>query len=171
MQTLSGDNEENPSFRTKAGVCTITPEQIQLTRRGARGALSKFLHGTGSIKRTLAIQSILGFSFIAVGVLSLVARKHSAAIIPLITGPYFLLDTYRSRHHSAAPIIQRNAVTAIDKTAPAPPSTRGYFTVHFIQDNKPRKRLIILPGYLEDGESEFEKACIILDETGLLPKE
>ena len=73
----------------------------------------------------------------------------------------------KSRGLSATPVIQRVAITRIEGRPPVAPLTRGHFMVHFTENGKALRRLVILPGVLEGGAAEYERALELLRREGL----
>jgi hypothetical protein len=156
------------TFRTKSGTCLITPDKILLTRKNVRGAISKYIFGN-SIGRTLFIYGLLGLSALALGVWSFANGNYLEATILCLIGTLFLFDVVTSRNNSATPSIDRSAIHSIKAHLPHPPATRGYFTVMFEENGKLRKRLIMLPGIMENGREEYARAEAIMHASGLLP--
>ena len=159
--------EPKLSFRTKTGTCSITADQIILTRAGVRGGLSQFIFGS-SITRAIVMYSILGLIGIFAGIQSLRVGDNLIGPLLIVIGLYFFWVVIASRNNSASPVIARSAIKRIEVHAPKPPLTRGYFTVLFDEGGKLRKRLIILPGSMEDGSTEYQHAKTVLTEAGLL---
>ena len=159
--------DEYPTFKTKTGVCTVTPEYIVLTREGLRGQSAEALMGRGSLGKRLLLYALLGFALSAIGIYALTENRFGDAVIPLAGGLFLIVQAYRSRNNSATPVIPRADIRAITATSPKPPATRGYFTVQFDDNGRARDRLIILPGVLEGGSAEFDTAKQVLHDAGL----
>ena len=155
------------SFRTKTGICTVTSDRIVLTREGARGALAEMLVGN-SIGRILVIYGALGTAALAYGVWSLLRGDAVTGAFFGLIGAFFLWNVVASRGNSAAPVIERAAIRSVEAHPPRRPATRGYFNVWFEEDGKVRKRIIMLPGSLENGSAEYERAEAVMREAGLL---
>lgn len=164
------NNTADVTFRTKTGTCTITSEQIILTREGTRGAFAQWALGN-SIGRILLVYGLLGGSALAFGISSLLRGGMVEGVLLSVVGAYFLWGVFSSRHNSAAPILNRSAIRTVEAHPPRPPATRGYFAISFEEDGKMRKRLIILPGMLENGSEEYVRAESALRASGLLPTE
>ena len=160
-------NEAKYTFRTKTGTCTITPEQIILTRESARGAAADLTVST-SIGRALLIYGLLGGSALIIGLWYLLGGNTRAGVVFGVIGALLLWNVVKSRNNSAAPIIDRSAIRAVEAHPPRPPATRGYFTVLFEEHGKVRKRMIILPGMMENGQAEYERAEAAIRASGLL---
>ena len=154
-------------FRTKTGVCTITPQQVILDRQGARGEVAKTVFGNG-IHRALAIYAVLGIFLLIFGVSMLAQGDEISSAIYILLGLMFLWNVFTSRSNSSASVIERSAIQSVDAHPPRPPFTRGYFSVWFMENGSKRRRLIILPGSLSSGNEEYRKALAILQEAGLL---
>jgi hypothetical protein len=162
-----GEITEN-TFRTKTGTCLVTPDKILLTREKVRGAVSQYVFGN-SIARTLIIYTLLGLAALAVSIRSYVNGNYSEAIILCLIGIIFLFNVVASRNNSATLVINRSAIHSVKAHMPHPPATRGYFTVMFEENGKIRKRLIMLPGSMENGREEYARAEAIMHASGLLP--
>lgn len=155
------------TFRTKTGLCTITPEQIVLTRTGLRGATAAAVYGS-SIGRSLVLYSVVGGGALLWGFWLLARGSLSGAFLVLI-GLFLLWNVFASRSNSAAAAIARAAIQTVEAHPPRPPLTRGYFTVHFLEDGKARQRLIMLPGSMSNGQEEYKQAVAAMHAAGLLP--
>ncbi len=160
-------DETHPTFRTKTGTCTITREQIVLTRQGVRGRVADALIGSVSTRRLLVLYTVLGLSFLSIGVLCLSRHLYVVAALAIAMGAFLLVNTVRSRNNSAAPVILRDQIQSITAKKPIPSATRGYFKVQFLQGSRSVTRLIILPGVLEDGQAEFDKAIAAFRSSGI----
>jgi hypothetical protein len=160
-------NETQYTFRTKTGTCTITPEQIILMREGARGTAAERIVGD-SIGRALLIYGLLGGGALIIGLWYLLGGDTGAGVVFGVIGALFLWNVVKSRNNSAAPIIDRSAIRAVEAHPPRPPATRGYFTVFFEEHGKVRKRLIMLPGVMENGGGEYERAVEAMRTCSLL---
>ncbi|MFN8706953.1 MAG: hypothetical protein ACK50J_09750, partial [Planctomyces sp.] len=90
------------TFRTKTGICTITPEEIILTRQGVRGEAAESLMGSGSIRGRLILFAFLGASLLAVGGFYLSRKNIGDAVVPTALGVFLLVDAIRSRNNTAA---------------------------------------------------------------------
>ncbi len=158
---------EPPVFRTKTGTCTITGDHIVLARSGLRGAAAQGLIGS-SVTRPLIVYGAL-VALLAVGGVQLLLEQQPVAGALLCVASLLLARAvFRSRGLSATPEIPRASVHRVEAIRPRPPVTRGYFVVHFTEAGRQQKRLIILPGSMGGGTAEFEHACGVLRECGLL---
>jgi hypothetical protein len=155
------------TFRTKTGTCVITLDKILLTREKVRGAIVQRIMGN-SICRVLLVYGLFGLSAVAIGVWSFTNGDSSEGTIPCLIGTFFRFNVITSRNNSATPVIDRSAIHSIKAHPPHPPATRGYFRVKFEEDGKICKRLIMLPGSMENGREEYARAEAIMHASGLL---
>lgn len=158
------------TFRTKTGACTITPDQIILTRGGARGAVAAAVYGN-SIGRSLVLYSLLGGAALLSGLWSISRGSTFSGLIMALIGAFFLWSVYAGRNNSAAGVIPRAAIRRVEAHPPLSLLTRGYFDVFFTEDGKERRRIIALPGSLSDGENEYQRAKAVMRAAGLLDGE
>ncbi len=161
------NDEARPKFRTKTGFCTITPDQIVLTRGGLRGQIAEVMYGSGSRLSTLIRSAVIGFSLLGFGFYLLTRHATFGGVFLVAFGAYFLLNVVLSCNSSATPVIPRTQIQTIVACKPMPPTTRGYFTIAFLENSRQVQRLIILPGVLDGGEAEFQKALMVFQSCGL----
>jgi len=84
-------------------------------------------------------------------------------------GLFLIYGIVASLNNSATPIIERNKINGIKLKKAVFRLTRSRFEILFEDDNgKIKKRLIMLPGAMQDGENETEKAIKIMTEEKLL---
>ena len=150
-------------FRTKTGLCVITQDKLVLTREGFAGEVAERVFGN-SISRALVIYSILATIALAVGIWFIVNKSYFGGCFFSAVGVLLFWNVISSWNNSATNIIERSTVTSVSIRTPHPPFTRGYFVVHFLQDGKKRKRLIMLPGSMSGGKEEFKRALSIMQQ-------
>jgi hypothetical protein len=155
------------SFRTKTGICIITPQQIILERQGIRGEVAKTVFGN-SIYRALVVYIIIGMGALAFGIYLFYQGDNIFGAIYCIAGLLCLRNVFASRNNSAVPVIERSAIQLIEAHPPHAPFTRGYFSIWFMDNGQKRRRLVILAGSLSRGNEEYQKALLAIRETGLL---
>jgi hypothetical protein len=153
------------SFRTKTGMCSISAEQIVLTRHGFRGKLVGIIGK--SIAMTLLIYAGIGLMYFSLTIYFVLKQQFFMSILFFALCMFFWTGAWRSRNNSAAPIIDCKLIQSISVTKPIPPLARGYFTVHFLENARAKKHLIILPGVAQGGQEEFEKALAMFRNCGL----
>jgi hypothetical protein len=157
--------QDKQTFRTKTGTCTITPDEIVLTRLGHR--VSSAVVGN-SIIRILAIYGIMGGVLLALGVRVLLHGDTGPGVLLLLWGALVVGNVVVSRNNSAAAMVKRSAIRKVTAHRPRFPLTRGYFTVFFEEEGRLRKRLIMLPGSMHGGGEEYRRAEAMMATVGLL---
>jgi hypothetical protein len=162
--------ETEKVFKTKTGFCHILPDKIVLTRDGVIGNVAKVTIGNN----TSRILIIYGGITVALLYFGFDSYKNEQTFQPIIFGLialYLVYGIINSINNSAAPIIDRQKIKNIKLKKALIGLTRSRFEVMFEDDNgKVKKRLIMLPGSLTDGENETEKAIKIMTEENLLNK-
>ena len=160
--------ENEKTFKTKTGFCHILPDKIILTRDGIIGNVSMVTVGN-NIARTLIIYGALTLGLFYFG---FEAYKNGQSVQPVLfglIGLYLIYGIISSLNNSATPIIDRKKIKDIKLKKAIKGLTRSRFEVMFEDDNgKIKKRLIMLPGSLTDGQNETEKAVEIMKTDNLL---
>jgi hypothetical protein len=149
------------SFRTKTGFCQITDDQIILSRDGIGGNVAKVTVGN-SISRILIIY---GLASLLLWYYAFSQYHHGQMIEAILfgaLGAYLAWGIVRSLNNSAAPVIDRKAIRQVKFVSGSRGLTRSRFEVLFDESGRTKKRLILLPGSLSDGESETEKAVAVM---------
>jgi len=157
------------SFRTRAGICTITPERIILERHGIRRAVSNLIYGN-TIHRAIIIYGLITAAAFGFGAWALARESYIAGGLLCFVGLCFLRNLIICRNTSVATVIERPTIQSIEAHKPHPPFIRGYFTVWFLEKGKNHRRFIMLPSVMSNGSKEYPKALLALQETGLLSK-
>ena len=84
-------------------------------------------------------------------------------------GIYLIYGIFSSVNNSATPIIERNKIKSFDLKKAIFGLTRSRFEVKFEDENaKTKKRLIMLPSSMNNGQDETEKAIEIMKAENLL---
>jgi len=149
-------------FRTKSGFCHILPEKIILTRDGIIGNTAKIAVGN-RISRILIIYSIIALFLMYFAFEAFQEDKIVTTLFYVGFAGYLLYNVKSSMNYSATPIIERNKIKEVKFIDAKYGATRSRFEVLFEDENgKIKTRLIMLPGSLNDGESETEKALEIM---------
>ncbi|MGX7666664.1 phosphoribosylaminoimidazolesuccinocarboxamide synthase [Flavobacterium pedocola] len=160
--------ESENTFKTKTGFCHILPEKIILTRDGIIGNVSKITLGNG-ISRILIVYSLLSIFLIYNAYKSFQKEDNPTFIFYSLLTVFLIYGIVKSINNSATPIIERNRITHIKFFDGKKGLTRARFEVMFNDENgKLKKRLIMLPGSLNDGEKETERALQIMKNEGLI---
>ena len=167
--TLAYIMKEDLKFKTKTGYCHILPDKIVLTRNENLGNLSELIVGKSIIK----ILIIYGFISIGMIYLSVTNYQNGKMILSIICGVmalYVIYGIIRSLNYSAEPIIDRDKIKSIEFKNAKTGISRAYFKINFIFNEKLKTRLIMLPGSMNNGKVETEKALKIMSDNGLIKK-
>ena len=160
--------ENEKTFKTKTGYCHILPDKIILTRDGIVGNVAKVTVGN-NISRILILYGGLSIVLLYFAFTNYQNGKTFTAILFGAIGIYLLYGIFRSLNNSATPIIERNKIKSIDLKKAIFGLTRSRFEVKFEDENgKTKKRLIMLPGSMNNGQNETEKAIEIMKAENLL---
>ena len=150
------------TFRTKTGYCHLTKDKIILTRDGIIGNISKATMGN-NIAKPLIIYGLifLGLFFLAYKGFS--EGSKVSATISLVLALLLVVNIIKSFNNSATPVIDREKIRDIEFKNATIGATRAYFIVHF-ENHKGdlKRRLILLPGSLINGQKETQKALQIM---------
>jgi len=160
--------EPEKTFKTKTGFCHILPDKIVLTRDGVVGNVAKVTVGN-NIARILLIYGAITVGLFYFGY---EVYKNGQTLQPIFFGLIGLILIYgivSSLNNSATPIIDREKIKDVKLKKAVKGLTRSRFEVLFEDENgKIKKRLIMLPGSLTDGQNETEKAVEIMKGEQLL---
>ncbi|MFT7158710.1 MAG: hypothetical protein ACI8Q1_003744 [Parvicella sp.] len=160
--------ESDKIFRTKTGFCHILDDRIILTRDGVIGNLAKVTVGK-SVTRTLIIYGGLSLFLFYTAFNSFKTGEIGLPIFLVIIGLYLIYGILTSLNNSAIQIINRSNIKEVKLKKAILGITRTRFEVMFEgEDGKVKKRLIMLPGSLNDGTNETEKAIKIMSSENLL---
>lgn len=153
------------TFKTKTGFCHIFPDKIVLTRDGVVGNISKVTVGN-NISRILIIYGGISFGLFYLAFDRFKSGQITEPIIFGLLGIYLIYGIINSLNNSATPIIYREKIKDVKFKKAIIGLTRSRFEVLFEDENgKLKKRLIMLPGSLTDGQNETNRAFqILLDE-------
>ena len=155
-------------FKTKTGFCHILPDKIILTRDGIIGNMAKVAVGK-SITRVLIIYGGISAFLLYSAFDSFQTGQVPMSIFYLIIGLFLMYGIFTSFNNSATPIIERKDITSIKLKKAIFGITRSRFEVLFKDENgKIKKRIIMLPGSLDNGKNETEIAKKIMKEEKLL---
>ena len=156
------------TFKTKTGFCHITEDKIVLTRDGIIGNMAELTTGN-SIVRLLIIYGLIAALMIYNAYGDFKNENWLFFGLYLIGGIYLTYTVFKSINLSATPIIERNKIKNVEFKSAKKNLTRSYFKINFEQnDGKIKSRLIMLPGSLNDGANETEKAIGIMKNAGLI---
>ena len=160
------DNEK--IFKTKTGFCHILPDKIILTRDGIIGNVAKVTVGN-NISRILIIYVIISVGLFYFAFDSYKNEQIIQSILFGLIGIYLVYGITSSINNSATPIIERQKIKNVKFKKAILGLTRSRFEISFEDRNgKERKRLIMLPGSMTNGQNETEKALKIMTEENLI---
>ena len=160
--------KNDKTFKTKTGFCHILPDKIVLTRDGLVGNLSSVTVGN-SISRILVIYSLFSVFLFYNSFTYYQKEENTSALLFGALAVFLLYGVVKSLNNSATPVIERNSIQKIKFFDAKAGLTRARFEVAFNDDKKKlKKRLIMLPGSLNDGKNETEKALQIMRSEGMI---
>ncbi|GGK27650.1 hypothetical protein GCM10007962_22370 [Yeosuana aromativorans] len=160
--------ETEQKFKTKTGFCHILSDKIVLTRDGVIGNVAELTTGK-NIYRILTIYGVLAIFFLYKAYQSMENQEWFWTIMFGGIGIYLIYSIIKSSNYSATPVIERNKIKNVEFKPAKKFLTRSYFKVDFEQNGgKTKSRLIMLPGSLNDGTNETEKALGIMKSAGLI---
>ena len=160
------DNEN--TFKTKTGFCHILPDKIVLTRDGIIGNVATVTVGN-NISRILFIYGGLSIGLFYLAFDNFKNGQTAQPILFGLLGIYLVYGIVNSINNSATPIIDRQKIRDVKFKKAIVGLTRSRFEVLFEDEQgKIKKRLIMLPGSLTDGQNETEKAIKIMTDEKLI---
>lgn len=160
--------ENEKIFKTKTGFCHILPEKIVLTRDGIIGNVAKVTVGN-NISRILIIYGGLSLGLFYFAFDNYKNGQIAQPIFFGLLGIYLIYGIANSINNTARPIINRQKIREVKFKKAIVGLTRSRFEVLFEDEQgKIKKRLIMLPGSLSDGQNETEKAIKIMTDEKLI---
>ena len=154
--------EIEKTFKTKTGFCHILSDKIILTRDGITGNVAKVVSGN-NISRILIIYSAISIFLIYFAFSNFQKGENFSAFFYGLISLYLIYGIIKSINNSATPIIFRNKIKEAKFINAKVGLTRSRFEIIFEDENgKLKKRMIMLPSSLSDGESETKKAVEIM---------
>lgn len=161
-------NDTEKRFKTKTGFCHILPDRIILTKDGVIGNISKVVVGS-NVSRVLLIYGGLALFLLYIAFAGSQRGQTLSSAFFVLFGLFLIYGVINSLNNSASPIIERNKIKNVKFKKAIIGLTRSRFEVFFEDDNKKiKKRLIMLPGSLNDGQRETEKAVKLMKEENLM---
>lgn len=153
-----------PSFRTKDGRCVVSPERLVLERR-FRGLTAILMAGrprTTVRWLRLALATAMAYTTFTGWRSGDLRGAASWAFITLI----IVVNILRSWDMSLAREIERSATTRLEAIRGWRGLTRDRVVAHFSDGGQPARRFIHMPGALQAGSDELERAVITLRAAG-----
>lgn len=161
------NTKDNFQFRTKTGLCRITEQEIVIERTGIKGSYANKIIGS-NIFKILLIYITLGIFITIYGINLIISKEYTYGIFCTLFGVYLIITSLKSKNNSATPLIKRSAIVKVKSYKPIPLLIRGHFKIVFNENNVQKTRIIILPGSLNQGYTEFKKALSIMQESGVI---
>ncbi|SIQ53744.1 phosphoribosylaminoimidazolesuccinocarboxamide synthase [Maribacter ulvicola] len=159
--------ENEKIFRTKTGYCHILPDKILLSRDGIKGSVANVTVGK-SITGILIIYGGLSAFLLFSAYNSFLKGQVPIAMVYAIVGLFLVYGIFKSLRNSTAPIIYRDKIKSVTFKKAIFAITRSRFEVVFEEEGAIKKRIIMLPGAMSNGQNETEKARAIMIEEQLL---
>jgi len=152
-------------FKTKTGFCHILPDKIVLTRDGIIGNVAEVTVGN-NISRILIIYGAVSIILFYLAFYSYNNGEIFKSVLLVLLAIFLIYGIIASINNSATPIIDRQKIKDVKFKKGVTGLTRPRFEVFFENENgKTKKRLIMLPGSLSDGQNETKEALkIMMDE-------
>lgn len=156
------------TFRTKTGFCHVLPDQLLFTKSN--------LPDKRLVKNTswqIIVSQVARVVFILlIGLLSWAEFRNGnfgMGLLMALAVVFFLFMLQQSWNDSSTSVIASNRIQHIRLRETSGLGKRSYFEVYFANENDKRKRrLILMPGTLDDGEVETERAISIFRSAGLM---
>lgn len=162
-------NSENNTFKTKTGYCQVLPDKIVLSRDGISGNVAEVIVGR-NISQALIIYSVVTVILFYSAIEKYLDGKIFEPTLLIAIGLLLLYSILGSLNNSATPLIVRNRITDVQLKKGIKGLTRARFEILFKDQNeKIKKRLIMLPGSLSGGSEEMESALKIMKDEKLYP--
>lgn len=160
--------ENEKTFKTKTGFCHILPDKIVLTRDGIIGNVASVTVGN-NVSRILIIYGGLAIGLFYFAFDNYKNGQIAQPILFGLLGIYLIYGIANSINNSATPIIDRQKIREVKFKKAIFGLTRSRFEVLFEDEQgNIKKRLIMLPGSLTDGQIETEKAIEIMTDEKLI---
>lgn len=159
--------ENEKIFKTKTGFCHILPDRILLTRDGVKGNIANATVGK-NITGILIIYGGMAAFLLFSAFQSFQKGEIPITVVYSVVGLFLVYGIFKSLNNSATPIIRRDKIKSVKIKKAIMAITRSRFEVVFEEDGAIKKRIIMLPGIMSDGQNETEKARKIMIEEQLL---
>jgi len=155
-------------FKTKNGYCHILDDKILLTHKDFLSNIDD-IKTENNIQRTLFIYSVFGLICFLNVYFKAIDKDWFFFSFYLIGGVILTYSIFRSLKLTDSPTIERDKIKNITFVPAKKYLTRSFFKIDFEQNTgKIKTRLVMLPGSLNDGSKETDKALEIMRNTGLL---
>jgi len=161
-------SDEHAIFRTKSGFCRVERDRLRLERTGVRGGAAQALHGDSKARTWLVYCAVVaGSAYVCWSELQ--AGNMTVAMVFAALVGWLVLSLARARDFSMANEVLRSRTDRIELIRGVVGLTRDRVVLHFRDDaGKLARRFILLPGLLQRGQGEFERARVVLERQGWL---
>lgn len=157
---------EPTTFRTKTGVCRVSPDKLVLERTGVRGQAAQTLHGD-SKTRTWLVYLVIVAVMAHTAWSALRAGDTALASVWAALAGWIVVSLARTRDFSMVNELSRTRMERVEFVRGIAGLTRDRVVVHFRDDaGKQARRFIIMPGALQQGRGELERARAALQNQG-----
>jgi len=154
-----------PNFRTKSGIAHVTAEAVTIERSGLRGATAKALQGN-STARTWLVYAVLCAALSYNGWRVWQTSTWPLAFVLWALVAWIVLFMLNARNFTMTPVVPRETATRVQAVKGIWGLTRDRVIIHFSENGKPVRRYVLMPGVLQDGANELERAVVVLEEAG-----
>lgn len=155
----------NKRFKIKVGYCYLYPDKIILARDGSVENIN-FNKEESLLWKRLIYYAIIAVLFIRQAILSYEDLPVASAMLAIF-GIYLVWAIFSSLNNSSTALIERKQIRSVVFKKSVNFITRSYFKIYFKDKNgKIKKRLILLPGSLNDGEEATQTALKLMEEMG-----
>ena len=149
-------------FKTKSGYCHVLRDKIVLTRDGVIGNVANVTMGN-NIARPLIIYGLIVIGLFYFAIKNFNSGQNFSTLFFTALGLFLIFGILKSLNNSATPVIDKEKIKDIEFKKAVTGATRSYFIVRFENDSgQIKRRLIMLPGSLSNGQVETEKALQIM---------
>lgn len=153
------------TFATKSGHATVTADLLAIERTGLRGAAAQRLQGDSKRRTSLIYAVVCGYLAFA-GLASFRIGHHVSAALLWGFGGWMASWLLLNRNFSMLPQIPRSAVTRVQFVRGWRGLTRDRVVVHFVKDGAALRRFVLMPGVLQKGAGELDRARAVFEAHG-----
>lgn len=165
---------EHPTFRTRSGFCSITPEEIIFTRPAGVGSFTEpITRNAGNDSRLL--KALVGIMMVVIGLVQFFNENALFGILFIASGALQIAYIFTRRVPEPITPVETSITSSIDRTdivsvipiEPDPPRTRGTIVIRYERDGETRQRTIELEQNVGDGDEELEQAVGVMRLAGI----
>lgn len=153
------------SFRTKTGHARVSAHQIVIERTGVRGGVAQRVQGNSKV-RTLVVYAVLSVLLGWQGWSAYRDGRTVFAVFAFALVAWIAYALFRSRRFTMAPVVERDTTTRVVAVRGFSGLTRDRLIVHFNEGAEEVERYILMPGVLQNGRGELDRALALLKQAG-----